>query len=68
MTFYDKYPQLREREFIAKVLIETVFSTMLLEDQEVPKSKVQEIVIALLEKQHLEDFLPVTGSGLYRPA
>jgi hypothetical protein len=55
MKFYDKYPQLKEKEFLAQILSKTVFSTMSLEDQEVPMSKVQEIVLLLLKEQELKE-------------
>lgn len=54
MTFYEKYPQLQEREFLAQVLTETVYTTMSLEDQQVPKDKVEEIVLSLLTEQELK--------------
>jgi hypothetical protein len=54
MKFYDKYPQLREKGFLAQVLTNTVFSTMSLENQQVPKPKVYEIVLALLKEQELK--------------
>ena len=49
MKFYDKYPQLKEKLFLTELLTDTVFSTMALEDQEVEKARVKEIVVALLE-------------------
>lgn len=54
MTFYEKYPQLQEKAFLTEVLTETVYSTMSLEDQQVPKDKVQEIVVSLLSDKELE--------------
>lgn len=51
MKFYDKYPQLKEKKFLAKVLSNTVFSTMSLEDQRVPMPKVEDIVTSLLQEQ-----------------
>ena len=54
MTFYEKYPQLQEKGFLAKILTETVFSTMSLENQQVPKAKIQEIVLALLAEEDLK--------------
>lgn len=54
MKFYDKYPQLKEKGFLAQILTSTVFSTMSLEDQQVSKPKVEEIVLALLEDQELK--------------
>jgi hypothetical protein len=51
MTFYDKYPQLKQRDFLSNILVSTVFSTMSLEDQQVKKEKVQEIVSNILKEQ-----------------
>jgi hypothetical protein len=51
MKFYDKYPQLKEKAFLAQLLTDTVFATMALEDQEVPKQKVEEIMLALLDEE-----------------
>ena len=54
MKFYEKYPQLRQKEFLAKMLVNTVFSTMALENQEVPRGKVEEIIAQILAKKELE--------------
>ena len=54
MTFYEKYPQLKEKAFLTEMLTETVFTTMSLEDQQVPKEKVQKIVLSLLSDEALE--------------
>jgi hypothetical protein len=54
MKFYDKYPQLKEKSFLAQVLTKTVFSTMLLENQQLSMSKVEEIVFSLLKEQELK--------------
>lgn len=54
MKFYEKYPQLKEKSFLTKTLEDTVFSTMSLEDQEVPKSKIIKIVQTILEKKELK--------------
>jgi hypothetical protein len=54
MKFYDKYPQLKDKGFLTKLLTDTVFSTMLLEDQTVPKPKVSEIVQMVLREQELK--------------
>jgi hypothetical protein len=51
MKFFEKYPQLKKQEFLTKVLTDTVFSTMALEDQKVELAKVKEIVLATLEEQ-----------------
>ena len=54
MKFYEKYPQLKEKDFLSQVLTKTVFSTMLLENQEVSLSKVEAIVLSLLKEQELK--------------
>ena len=54
MTFYEKYPQLQDKVFLTRILTDTVFSTMLLEDQQVSKSRIQEIVLSLLIDQELK--------------
>ena len=54
MKFNEKYPQLKEKEFLSELLVNTVFSTMALEDQEVLRSKVQEIVQYLLNRRELK--------------
>jgi hypothetical protein len=54
MKFHDKYPQLKEKSFLAQVLTNTVFSTMSLENQQVTISKVEEIVLSLLEEKELK--------------
>jgi hypothetical protein len=54
MKFYEKYPQLKEKGFLAQILTDTVFSTMSLEKQQVPMLKVQEIVQTLLKEQELK--------------
>ena len=54
MKFYERYPQLKEKGFLSKILTDTVFSTMSLEDQQVPKLKVIEIVQKLLNEKELK--------------
>lgn len=54
MKFYDKYPQLKEKGFLTKILTKNVFSTMSLEDQQVSLPKVRKIVSSLLNKQELK--------------
>lgn len=51
MKFFEKYPQLKKQEFLSKILTETVFSTMALEDQKIELAKVQEIVFTILEEE-----------------
>lgn len=50
MRFYDKYPQLKEKGFLSKILTDNVFSTMSLEDQQVSLPKVRKIVSSLLKE------------------
>jgi hypothetical protein len=54
MKFNEKYPQLKEKEFLSKIFTDTVFSTMSLENQEVRKPKIEEIVLDLLKEQELK--------------
>ena len=54
MKFYEKYPQLKEKSFLSKVLTDTIFSTMSLEDQQVSKSRIVEIVQTLLLEHELK--------------
>jgi hypothetical protein len=54
MKFYDKYPQLKEKRFLAQLLTNTVSSTMELENQKVSKLKVEEIVLSLLKELELK--------------
>ena len=54
MKFYVKYPQLKQNGFLAQMLSNTVYSTMLLENQQVAMSKVEEIVLSLLKEQELK--------------
>ena len=54
MKFYEKYPQLKHKNFLSKVLVNTVFSTMSLEDQQVSKIKIIKIVETILEEKEIE--------------
>ncbi len=54
MKFYEKYPQLKEKGFLSKVLTNTVFSTMSLEDQQVPKTKIVKIINEVLKEKELK--------------
>ena len=55
MTFYEKFPQLKEKKFLTVMLTETVFATMSLEDQQVSKEKIEKIVMSLLLNENLEN-------------
>ncbi len=54
MKFYEKYPQLKEKGFLSKVLTNTVFSTMSLENQQVPKTKIVKIINGVLKEKELK--------------
>ncbi|WP_026727246.1 hypothetical protein [Flavobacterium denitrificans] len=54
MKFYEKYPQLKQKNFLSKVLVDTVFSTMHLENQEVSKIKIIKIVDVILKEKEME--------------
>lgn len=56
MTFYEKYKQLQNEAFLTKLLTDTVYATMCLENQEVSKPKVNEIVLSTLKEQQLKSF------------
>ncbi|MEP6805737.1 MAG: hypothetical protein ABI892_14515 [Flavobacterium sp.] len=51
MKFYEKYPQLKQKNFLSKVLVNTVFSTMSLENQQVSKIKIIKIVDVILKEK-----------------
>lgn len=51
MKFHDKYPQLKQKGFLSKVLTNTVYSSMALEDQQVSRLKVENIVMTLLNEK-----------------
>jgi hypothetical protein len=54
MKFYDKYPQLKDKAFLSKMLTSTVFSTMSLENQQVPMPKMKKIVRDVLAERESE--------------
>lgn len=54
MNFYEKYKQLQNETFLTNLLTDTVYATMCLENQEVPKTKVNEIVLSILREQKLK--------------
>lgn len=51
MSFFDKYPKLKERQFLVELMVKTVYSTMALENQTVEHSKVKDIVISVILEQ-----------------
>lgn len=54
MKFYEKYPQLQQKNFLSKVLVNTVFSTMSLENQQVSKTEIIKIVDSILKEKELK--------------
>lgn len=54
MTFYEKYKQLQNEAFLTELLTDTVYSTMCLENQEVSKLKVNEIVLSTIREHQLK--------------
>lgn len=54
MTFIETYKQLQNEDYLAELLTESVYTTMYLEDQEVPKEKVHEIVLSVLKEYKLK--------------
>ena len=54
MKFHEKYPKLKQKSFLSKMLSDTVFSTMSLEDQQVSKTKVVKIVNSILKEKELK--------------
>ena len=54
MKFNEKYPQLKEKQFLFEILSSTVYSTMALENQVVSMPKIQEIVNLLLNDHELK--------------
>ena len=54
MKLYEKYPQLRNREFVLNMLVENVYATMQLENQGVHRSIVRTILLGILKEQELK--------------
>lgn len=54
MNFLDKYPKLKEQQFLSDLLTKTVYATMALENQKVEEIKVRQIVSALLNQEKSE--------------
>jgi hypothetical protein len=51
MSFFDKYPKLKEQPYLVEVMVRTLYSTMALEDQTVEESRVREIVLKIIKEQ-----------------
>jgi hypothetical protein len=55
MTFYEKYSQLKDKQFLEQLITNTVYATMCLENQEVSRPKVNEIVLSQLVESNLKN-------------
>jgi hypothetical protein len=53
MTFYEKYPQLKQKQFLLELVSKSVYATMALEDQTVPMQDIEKIVKQAIEKEEL---------------
>ena len=53
MKIRDKYPKLKDRAFFAKMVEESVFATMHLENQGIPKERIREIVKKVQSQKEL---------------
>ena len=49
MKFYDKHPRLKDQSFLTKMLVDTVYSTMALENQSLTRTEVEIIIQKILE-------------------
>lgn len=54
MKFCDKYPKLKEKQFLSQLLMDTVFATMSLENQQVSKPQLTQIIEKLLAEKELK--------------
>jgi rRNA-processing protein FCF1 len=50
MTFIEKYKVLQDKNFLTDMITESVYDTMHLEGQGLPKEKIKEFVVESLEK------------------
>jgi len=55
MTFYDKYPQLKQKQYLLELIAKSVYATMALEDQIVPMKDIEQMVLKLIEETELKD-------------
>jgi uncharacterized protein YneF (UPF0154 family) len=53
MSFFDKYPKLKEQPYLVEEMVKNLYATMALEDQTVEESKVREIVLKIIKEQNL---------------
>jgi hypothetical protein len=44
MKFYEKYPQLQQKQYLFELVSKSVYATMALEDQTVPMEDIEKIV------------------------
>jgi len=62
MKFYEKYPQLKQKDFLSKVLVDTVYLTMALENQYVSKIKIIKIVDSILKEREKNGSIFLTNN------
>ena len=53
MSFFDKYPKLKDKPYLVEEMVRITYSTMALEDQTVEKSRIEELVLEVLKEQEL---------------
>ena len=51
MKFFEKYTILNNREKLISIMIQNLYATMVLEDQEVSMAKIRKIVIKTIDKK-----------------
>ena len=55
MKINEKYPKLKDKVFLSKLLTRNVYGSMALEGQIVPKKRVRQIVASVLEGYESQD-------------
>lgn len=53
MKLFEKYPKLRQKAYVISIITKSVSGSMALENQPVPESRVEAIVISLLRDAEL---------------
>ncbi|WP_262250440.1 hypothetical protein [Parapedobacter soli] len=55
MKINEKYPKLKDKAFLSKLLTKNVYGSMALEGQTVPKARVRQIVASVLEEYESQE-------------
>ena len=50
MKLYEKYPVLRERDYVISMLVENVYATMQLESQPVPEQTLRQLAERIFDE------------------